>query len=113
MAEGKSMTVKQVAREVLADEHADVLRESVRLVVQELMELEVSELIGAAHGERNPQERMTQRNGYRRREWDTRAGVVELEIPKLRRSSYFPHGLLEPRGRRPGRWRVDDVLDVI
>ena len=63
------------------------------------MELEVSELIGAAHGERNPEGRMTQRNGYRPRQWDTRAGVIELEIPKLRRGSYFPHGLLEPRKR--------------
>jgi transposase-like protein len=98
MAEGKSMTVEQVARQVLAGEHADVLRESVRLVCQELMELEVSELIGASHGERTP-DRATHRNGYRRREWDTRAGVIELEIPKLRRGSYFPHGLLEPRKR--------------
>jgi putative transposase len=99
MAEGKSMTVEQVAREVLAGEHADVLRESVRLVCQELMELEVSGLIGATHGERNPEGRLTQRNGYRPRQWDTRAGVIELEIPKLRRGSYFPHGLLEPRKR--------------
>jgi putative transposase len=98
MAESKSMTVEQVAREVLADEHADVLRESVRLVVQQLMELEVSELIGAAHGERTP-DRATHRNGYRPRQWDTRAGTIELEIPKLRRGSYFPHGLLEPRKR--------------
>jgi putative transposase len=99
MAEGKSMTVEQVVREVMADEHADVLRESVRLVVQELMNAEVSELIGAELGERNPEGRMTQRNGYRRREWDTRVGVVDLQIPKLRQSSYFPHGLLEPRKR--------------
>jgi putative transposase len=99
MAEKRSMTVEQVVREVMADEHADVLRESVRLVCQELMELEVSELIGAAHGERNPEARMTQRNGYRPRQWDTRAGVIELEIPKLRQGSYFPHGLLEPRKR--------------
>ena len=98
MAESRSMTVEQVARQVIADEHADVLRESVRLVCQELMELEVAELIGAAHGERTP-DRATHRNGYRRREWDTRAGTVELEIPKLRRGSYFPHGLLEPRKR--------------
>jgi putative transposase len=99
MAEAKSMTIEQVAREVMAGEHADVLRESVRLVVQELMELEVSELIGAELGERNPDGRMTQRNGYRPRRWDTRAGAIELEIPKLRRGSYFPHGLLEPRKR--------------
>jgi putative transposase len=99
MAETNSMTLEQVVREVMAGEHADVLRESVRLVVQELMNAEVSELIGAAHGERNPEGRMTQRNGYRPRRWDTRVGVVELEIPKLRQGSYFPHGLLEPRKR--------------
>jgi putative transposase len=99
MAERQSMTLEQVVREVLADEHADVLRESVRLVVQELMNAEVSELIGAGHGERNPEGRMTQRNGYRPRQWDTRVGVIDLQIPKLRRGSYFPHGLLEPRKR--------------
>jgi putative transposase len=99
MAESKSMTVKQVVREVMAGEHADVLRESVRLVVQELMELEVSELIGAELGERNPEGRMTQRNGYRPRQWDTRAGVIELQIPKLRQGSYFPAAILEPRKR--------------
>ena len=99
MAEKQSMTIEQVAREVMAGEHADVLRESVRLVVQELMNAEVSELIGAARGERNPEGRLTQRNGYRRREWDTRVGVIDLEIPKLRQGSYFPHGLLEPRKR--------------
>ena len=53
MAESKSMTIEQVVREVMEDEHADVLRESVRLIAQELMEAEVSELIGAARGERN------------------------------------------------------------
>ena len=92
------MTVEQVVREVMAGEHADVLRESVRLVVQELMNAEVSELIGAEPGERTP-DRATWRNGYRSREWDTRVGVIELEIPKLRQGSYFPHGLLEPRKR--------------
>jgi putative transposase len=99
MAESNSMTIEQVARELMAGEHADVLRESVRLVVQELMNAEVSELIGAAHGERRPDGRLTQRNGYRSREWDTRVGVIELQIPKLRQGSYFPHGLLEPRKR--------------
>jgi putative transposase len=99
MAEGQSMTLEQVVREVMAGEHADVLRESVRLVVQELMELEVSELIGAELGERKPDGRMTQRNGYRPRRWDTRAGVIELQIPKLRRGSYFPAAILEPRKR--------------
>jgi putative transposase len=99
MAESNSMTIERVARELMADEHADVLRESVRLVMQELMNAEVSELIGTAHGERRPDDRLTQRNGSRSREWDTRVGVIELQIPKLRQGSYFPHGLLEPRKR--------------
>jgi hypothetical protein len=105
MAESHSMTIEQVVREVMADEHADVLRESVRLVVQELMNAEVSELIGAEPGERTP-DRATWRNGYRSREWDTRLGVIELGIPKLRQGSYFPHGVLEPRkrGEHPS-WR--------
>jgi putative transposase len=98
MAESNSMTIEQVVREVMAGDHADVLRESVRLVVQELMNAEVSELIGAEPGERTP-DRATWRNGYRSREWDTRVGVIELQIPKLRQGSYFPHGLLEPRKR--------------
>jgi len=74
---------------------ADLLREMVGFAAQRLMELEVESLTGAAHGERNP-ERITHRNGYRDRVWETRAGAVELRIPKLRRSSYFP-GFLEPR----------------
>jgi putative transposase len=99
MAERQSMTIDEVVRRVMVDEHADVLRESVRLVVQQLMDAEVTELIGAGHGERNPDGRMTQRNGYRHREWDTRVGVIDLQIPKLRQGSYFPASILEPRKR--------------
>src|SRR6188472_3146313 len=85
-------------RKVLVDEHADVLRESVRWLAGQLMEVEVSELIGAEHGERRPADRVTHRNGYRQRRWDTRAGEIELQIPKIRQGSYFP-SFLAPRKR--------------
>src|SRR3984885_7709608 len=74
---------------------ADLLREMIGFAAQRLMELEVEGLTGAAYGEKTP-ERLAQRNGFRDRTWETRAGTVELRIPKLRRGSYFP-GFLEPR----------------
>src|SRR5215207_8514591 len=92
------MTIEEVVRRVLLDEHADVIREAVKAVAAEMMELEVSELIGAGHGERRPEDRATHRNGYRARRWDTRAGELELQIPKLRQGSYFP-SFLEPMNR--------------
>jgi putative transposase len=98
MAGADRMAIEEVVRKVLVDEHADVLRESVRWLAERLMEVEVSELIGAEHGERRPQDRATHRNGYRPRRWDTRAGEIELQIPKIRRGSYFP-SLLAPRKR--------------
>ena len=74
---------------------ADLLREMIGFTAQRLMELEVQGLIGAGHGKRTP-DRINHRNSYRDRVWETRAGTVELKIPKLRKGSYFP-GFLEPR----------------
>jgi transposase-like protein len=73
----------------------DLLRTMIGFAAQRLMELEVEGLTGAAHGVRDPA-RINHRNGYRDRPWETRAGTVELRIPKLRKGSYFP-GFLEPR----------------
>jgi putative transposase len=98
MAERKRMTAEQVVGYLLEGEGVDFLRESLSWVVEQLMEAEVSELVGAARGERAPEERLTHRNGYRSRSWSTRAGELELAIPKLRRGSYFP-SFLEPRKR--------------
>ncbi|MER8544097.1 transposase, partial [Mesorhizobium sp. M1334] len=74
---------------------SDLLREMIGFAAERLMELEVGAATGAAYGEKNPL-RTAQRNGYRERDWETRAGTVELRIPKLRKGSYFP-GFLEPR----------------
>lgn len=97
MAETKRMTAEQVVGYLLEGEGLDFLRESLTWVCQQLMEAEVSELIGAQRGERS-EERLAHRNGYRPRPWQTRAGEIELAIPKIRRGSYFP-SFLEPRRR--------------
>jgi len=88
---------------VLLHEHLeraepDVLRALIRTFVQTLMGAEADALCGAGYGERSDQ-RVNSRNGYRAREWDTRAGTIELAIPKLRTGSYFPDWLLERRKR--------------
>jgi transposase-like protein len=92
------MTVADVVAQVLAGEHGDFVREAVALVARELMEAEVSAEVGAAHGEISA-ERLTHRNGYRPRGWETRVGEIELMIPRKRQgSAYFP-SFLEPRRR--------------
>src|ERR1700694_4913993 len=91
------MTDDKIALRTLLEKGSDAtfLREMIGFAAQRLMELESEALCGAGHGERSA-ERRNQRNGYRDRDWETRAGTVELRIPKLRRGSYFP-GVLEPR----------------
>src|SRR5215467_8408798 len=75
----------------------DLLREMIRGFAQRMMDAEVEGICGAGYGEVTP-DRVNSRNGYRRREWDTRAGTVELAVPKLRQGSYYP-GFLEHRRR--------------
>lgn len=98
MAEAHSMTAAERAAKTLLDEHADVLREAVAMVVAQLMEAEISAEIGATRGEVSP-DRLTHRNGYRPRPWETRVGELELLIPRKRSGeAYFP-SFLEPRRR--------------
>ena len=97
MATDISIALEELLDKTGAD--VDFLREAVRTLVQELMEIEVTRQIGAARHERTL-ERKTHRNGYRHRSWDTR-GHHHLHIPKLRRGSYFP-SWLEPRRRAEG-----------
>jgi transposase-like protein len=91
------MTDDRIALRELLEKGSDAtfLREMIGFAAQRLMELETDALCGASHGERSAG-RLNQRNGFRDRDWETRAGTVELRIPKPRRGSYFP-GFLEPR----------------
>jgi len=84
--------------DTLTSASPDLLREMIAGFAQKMMDAEVETLCGAGYGEVSP-DRVNSRNGYRRREWDTRAGTVELAIPKLRAGSYYPEWLLERRRR--------------
>ncbi len=90
------MTDNTMALRALLEKGSDasVLHEMIGFAAERLMELETGVACGAAHGERTP-DRLVQRNGYRERDWETRAGTVELRIPKLRKGSYFP-SFLDP-----------------
>ena len=91
------MDVLELLRKVAFDADLDFLREGLRVLMQAVMEAEVLSKTGAERGERSP-DRLTHRNGYRARPWDTRVGTLALQIPKVREGSYFP-SLLEPRRR--------------
>jgi len=92
------MSLLQLLDKAEAGADPEFLRDGLRLLAQELMDVEVTQLVGAAPYERSDT-RVTSRNGYREREWDTRVGTIDLQIPKLRQGkSYFP-GLVEPRRR--------------
>ncbi len=91
------MDVLELLRKEASDADLDFLREGLRVLMQAVMEAEVLSKTGAERGERSP-DRLTHRNGYRARPWDTRVGTLELQIPKVREGSYFP-SLLEPRRR--------------
>ncbi len=96
MADEMRMALAEVLRKA-GVEQADFLREGVRVLAQELIELELAEHLGAERHERTP-ERTGYRNGYRERPWDTRVGSIELHVPRVRDGSFFP-SLLEPRRR--------------
>jgi len=99
MAEGQRMTVADVVAQVRDGRLEDFVREAVTLVTRELMEAEISAEVGAELGEVAPEARVTYRNGYRPRAWETRVGEIELLIPRKRSGpAYFP-SFLEPRRR--------------
>lgn len=93
-----NMDALEWLRKQLDGDENDLLREMVREFAQRLMAAEVDALVGAGWGEPSP-ERVNHRNGYRARPFDTRVGSIDLAIPKLRRGSYFPDWLLDPRRR--------------
>jgi putative transposase len=93
-----SMEMLSWLRKQLEEADVDLLREMVSAFAEALMGAEVDAICNAEYGKRSA-ERINSRNGYRSRRWDTRAGSIDLQIPRLRAGSYFPYWLLEPRRR--------------
>src|SRR5690349_15342790 len=98
MTAGPSIDLSGWLEEQLVQASPDLLRAMVKTFAEALMGAEADAICGAPYGERS-EERTTKRNGYRVREWDTRAGTIELAIPKLRSGSYFPDWLLSRQRR--------------
>jgi transposase-like protein len=97
MADDLRMALDDLLRKAAVEQDTDFLQEGVRVLSQALLELEVSQHLGAERHERSP-ERTGYRNGTRTRPWDTRVGTIELQVPRVRDGSFFP-SLLEPRKR--------------
>jgi len=95
---GNRIDALESFRKQLEGANADLLREMVKVFAEQLMGADVDALCGAGYGERS-EDRTNRRNGYRERPWDTRAGTIALQVPKLREGTYFPDWLLEPRRR--------------
>ncbi len=108
MAKNRMELIRQI-RKWLEEDADDMLQEMLRLFAQVLMGAEADELCGAERGARSP-DRVNYRNGYRSRRWDTRVGTIDLMIPKLRKGTYFPDFLLEPR-RRSERALVNVIAE--
>jgi len=97
MAEDLRMALQELLRKAELNGDVDFLREGVRMMAQEVMEIEVAQQLGAERYERGA-DRTGERNGYRDRTWDTRVGSIELRVPRVRDGGYYP-ALLEPRRR--------------
>src|SRR3954447_24343446 len=97
MADDLRMGLEELLRKAALEGDADFLRAGVRVLSQALLELEVSQHLGAERHERTPA-RTGHRNGYRERQWDTRVGTIELAVPRVRDGSFYP-SFLEPRKR--------------
>src|SRR4051795_6178180 len=97
-ADPKSIDLSEFVSDHLQRAEPDLLRSLLQTFVEALMGAEADAICGAPYGTRSP-DRVNTRNGYRAREWDTRAGTIEVGIPKLREGSYFPDWLLQRRRR--------------